>query len=172
MGRQRSGRGARYEVLETGEQARRRGLFGRRFLGHAERSPTRDREGRLFRFLVRASRDLWAFLLGEGRFPRHSHLSPEDPEGRTGGSGPCRSLMPRDATRCNAITMTPACMGRSGIHFTRKWWELRLGCHPETPIIEPCPDAEPVDWLAATVAAALQWPWKLDTHALASSPTG
>ena len=26
---------------------------------------------RLFRFLVRASRDLWAFLLGEGRFPRH-----------------------------------------------------------------------------------------------------
>ena len=24
---------------------------------------------RLFRFLVRASRDLWAFLLGEGRFP-------------------------------------------------------------------------------------------------------
>ena len=33
----------------------------------------------LFRFLVRASRDLWAFLLGEGRFPRHSHLSPEDP---------------------------------------------------------------------------------------------
>ncbi len=32
-----------------------------------------------FRFLVRASRDLWAFLLGEGRFPRHSHLSPEDP---------------------------------------------------------------------------------------------
>ncbi len=34
---------------------------------------------RLFRFLVRASRDLWAFLLGEGRFPRHSHLSPEDP---------------------------------------------------------------------------------------------
>jgi hypothetical protein len=25
----------------------------------------------LFRFLVRASRDLWAFLLGEGRFPRH-----------------------------------------------------------------------------------------------------
>ncbi len=37
-------------------------------------------EQRLFRFLVRASRDLWAFLLGEGRFPRHSHLSPEDPE--------------------------------------------------------------------------------------------
>src|SRR5271157_2566742 len=36
-------------------------------------------ENRLFRFLVRASRDLWAFLLGEGRFPRHSHLSPEDP---------------------------------------------------------------------------------------------
>ena len=34
----------------------------------------------LFRFLVRASRDLWAFLLGEGRFPRHSHLSPEDPK--------------------------------------------------------------------------------------------
>jgi len=34
---------------------------------------------RLFRFLVRASRDLWAFLLGEGRFPQHSHLSPEDP---------------------------------------------------------------------------------------------
>ena len=33
----------------------------------------------LFRFLVRASRDFWAFLLGEGRFPRHSHLSPEDP---------------------------------------------------------------------------------------------
>ena len=41
MGRQRSGRGARYEVLETGKQARRRGLFGRRFLGHAERSPKR-----------------------------------------------------------------------------------------------------------------------------------
>ena len=41
MGRQRSGRGARDEVLETGKQARRRGLFGRRFLGHAERSPTR-----------------------------------------------------------------------------------------------------------------------------------
>ncbi len=37
---------------------------------------------RLFRFLVRASRDLWAFLLGEGRFPRHSHLSPEDPKYR------------------------------------------------------------------------------------------
>ena len=37
--------------------------------------------GGLFRFLVRASRDLWAFLLGEGRFPRHSHLSPEDPLG-------------------------------------------------------------------------------------------
>src|SRR5271166_830659 len=46
MGRQWCGRGARYEVLETGKQARRRGLFGRRFLGHAERSPTRGREGR------------------------------------------------------------------------------------------------------------------------------
>ena len=33
MGRQRSGRGARNEVLETGKQARRPGLFGRRFLG-------------------------------------------------------------------------------------------------------------------------------------------
>src|SRR5208337_762455 len=73
----------RNEVLETGKQARRRGLFGRRFLGHAERSPTRGREG------------------------------------RTEGSGPCRFLMSRDATQHNAITMTPACMGRSGIHFTR-----------------------------------------------------
>src|SRR5208337_1687733 len=63
MGRQRSGRGARYEVLETGKQARRRGLFGRRFLGHAERSPT------------------------QGRVER------------TEGSGPCRLLMSRDATR-------------------------------------------------------------------------
>src|SRR5208283_3271898 len=54
---------ARNEVLETGKQARRRGLFGRRFLGHAERSPTRSREG------------------------------------RTEGSGPCRFLMSRDATR-------------------------------------------------------------------------
>src|SRR5271157_4778515 len=84
MGRQWIGRGARNEVLETGKQARRRGLFGRRFLGHAERSPTRGREG------------------------------------RTEGSGPCRFLMSRDATRHNAITMTPACMGRSGIHFTRE----------------------------------------------------
>jgi len=41
VGRQRSSRGARYEVLKTGKQARRRGLFGRRFLGHAERSPMR-----------------------------------------------------------------------------------------------------------------------------------
>jgi len=41
---------------------------------------------RLFRFLVRASRDFWAFLLGEGRFPRHSHLSPEDPPERRDGS--------------------------------------------------------------------------------------
>src|SRR5208337_4698121 len=73
----------RNEVLETGKQARRRGLFGRRFLGHAERSPTRGREG------------------------------------RTEGSGPCRFLMSREATRGEAITMTPACMGRSGIHFTR-----------------------------------------------------
>ena len=84
MGRQRSGRGARNEVLETGKQARRRGLFGRRFLGHAERSPTRGRGG------------------------------------RTEGSGPCRFLMSRDATRRNAITMTPARMGRSPIHFTRE----------------------------------------------------
>ena len=84
VGRQRSGRGARNEVLEAGKQARRRGLFGRRFLGHAERSPTRDREG------------------------------------RTKCSGPCSFLMSRDATRRNAITMTPACMGRSGVHFTRE----------------------------------------------------
>ena len=42
---QRSGRGARNEVLETGKQARRCGLFGRRFLGHAERSPTREERG-------------------------------------------------------------------------------------------------------------------------------
>src|SRR5271166_2014988 len=84
MSRQRSGRGARNEVLETGKQARRPGLFGRRFLGHAERSPTRGREE------------------------------------RTEGSGPCRYLTSRDATRRNAITMTPACMGRSGIHFTRE----------------------------------------------------
>ena len=28
--------------------------------------------------------------------------------------------MSRDATQRNAITMTPACMGRSGIHFTRE----------------------------------------------------
>src|SRR5271157_5455123 len=41
-------------------------------------------------------------------------------EGRTEGSGPCRFLMSRDATQRNAITMTPACMGRSGIHFTRE----------------------------------------------------
>src|SRR5208337_2573961 len=41
----------------------------------------------LFRFLVRASRDLWAFLLGEGRFPRHSHLSPEDPPFAAGSPG-------------------------------------------------------------------------------------
>ncbi len=84
VGRQRSGRGARNEVLEAGKQARRRGLFGSRFLGHAERSPTRGREG------------------------------------RTEVSGPCRFLVSRDATRRNAITMTPACMGRSGIHFTRE----------------------------------------------------
>jgi hypothetical protein len=32
----------------------------------------------------------------------------------------CRFLMSRDATRRNAITMTPACMDRSGIHFTRE----------------------------------------------------
>jgi len=50
-------------VLETGKQARRRGLFGRRFLGHAERSPTRGRVE------------------------------------RTEGSGPCKFLMSRDATR-------------------------------------------------------------------------
>ena len=42
-------------------------------------TPVRAGRFGLFRFLVRASRDLWAFLLGEGRFPRHSHLSPEDP---------------------------------------------------------------------------------------------
>src|SRR5208337_1918347 len=84
MGRQRSGRGARNEVLEAGKQARRRGLFRRRFLGHAERSPTRGREG------------------------------------RTKGSGPCGFLTSRDATRREAITMTPACMGRSCIHFTRE----------------------------------------------------
>src|SRR5208337_2985354 len=47
-------------------------------LGQTTRIPN-GRSHRLFRFLVRASRDLWAFLLGEGRFPRHSHLSPEDP---------------------------------------------------------------------------------------------
>src|SRR5271157_4827579 len=41
VGRQRSSRCARYEVLETGKQARRRGLFGRRFLGHAEPLPSR-----------------------------------------------------------------------------------------------------------------------------------
>ena len=43
-------------------------------------SPYEEPNFGLFRFLVRASRDLWAFLLGEGRFPRHSHLSPEDPK--------------------------------------------------------------------------------------------
>ena len=48
------------------------GVPGRGVVGMGENSG-------LFRFLVRASRDLWAFLLGEGRFPRHSHLSPEDP---------------------------------------------------------------------------------------------
>ena len=84
MGRQRSSRGARNEVLETGKQARRRGLFGRRFLGHAERSPTRDREG------------------------------------RTKCSGPCNFLTSRYATQRIAITMTPACMGRSCVHFTRE----------------------------------------------------
>ncbi len=48
----------------------------------------------LFRFLVRASRDLWAFLLGEGRFPRHSHLSPEDPElPALGPAGPLRRVV-------------------------------------------------------------------------------
>ncbi len=51
-------------------------------------------ELRLFRFLVRASRDLWAFLLGEGRFPRHSHLSPEDPElPALGPAGPLRRVV-------------------------------------------------------------------------------
>src|SRR5271157_2403748 len=33
---------------------------------------------------------------------------------------PCSFLMSRDAGRRNAITMPPACMGRSGIHFTRE----------------------------------------------------
>jgi WD40 repeat protein len=35
---------------------------------------------RVFRFVVRASRYLWACLLGEGRFPRQSYLSPEEPK--------------------------------------------------------------------------------------------
>ncbi len=48
--------------------------------GRGSLSGGKRRKTRLFRFLVRASRDLWAFLLGEGRFPRHSHLSPEDPK--------------------------------------------------------------------------------------------
>ena len=44
--------------------------------------------------------------------------------------------MSRDATRRNAITTTPACMGRSGIHFTRERFgskkALRSSCHRVT----------------------------------------
>src|SRR5208337_2094655 len=46
------------------------------------------------------------------------HLCGE--ERRTKDSGPRNFLMSRDATRREAITMTPECMGRTGIHFTRE----------------------------------------------------
>jgi hypothetical protein len=50
---------------------RKRFRFAQQLAPMEPESRRKHCRGWLFRFLVRASRDLWAFLLGEGRFPRH-----------------------------------------------------------------------------------------------------